>query len=299
MVAAGVGRGGDEQAALKRVAGEAIAKDEIAGGRRSIGGIKRDQGLGGRAVADRDGVSVAGGLADGDAGGEAEREGEGGGIGLAGREVGIGDPLRGGRRRGGGGRGAVGVARADGAGVGELVDSVGGRKEFSVAQLDLDGVAREDVGHGHGEDVGAMLFEEGGGVSGGFGGLVGGAGFFLFLDPGADAAIAHGHGEAMHGGAGGAGENVERFERGGAGVGVGLGDGDVGDDSRDDGVDAGGFEREGVAGGVEGSDVEVGRERAVGVGGRALGSEARGEGGAGEERRRSREKHAAGGEGKG
>ncbi len=95
------------------------------------------------------------------------------------------------------------------------------------------------------------------------------------------ATIADGHGESVDGGAGGAGENVEGFERDGAFVGVGLGDGDVGDDARDHGVDARGVERKRVDGGVGGLDVEVGRERAVGVG--SLGAEARSEGGASEQ----------------
>jgi hypothetical protein len=55
---------------------------------------------------------------------------------------------------------AARVARTDHRRVDELVGGIFRNDELAVVELDLDAVARHDVGHAGGEDIGPFLFEE-------------------------------------------------------------------------------------------------------------------------------------------
>ena len=91
--------------------------------------------------------------------------------------------------------------------------------------------------------------------------LEGGLGFLALLDLRDHPVVADGHGHAVHGGAGGPGEDVFGVDRPRAPVHVDLGDADARDHAADRGVHAGGLERDPVHLRVAVLDEEVGRER--------------------------------------
>ena len=123
-----------------------------------------------------------------------------------------------------------------------------------VADFDFDFFARHDVGDMLGEDVGALLFEEGRGLTSGFGGFVDGAGFAAFFDVAFDDAIADFHAHSVNGSVFGEGEGVNGLNRLGGRVAEGLDDGDAGANASNVDVDGGLLEGDEESGGAVLSD---------------------------------------------
>jgi hypothetical protein len=141
----------------------------------------------------------------------------------------------------------------------------------------------EDVGHGLGEEVGALLVEQRGRLALGAGALIGVAGLLARLDDAADDALAEDELHVIHRGLLRQREDVEGLERLGIGVLEDLGDGDAGEEAAHLGVHLGALEAEVLGlglGAALGASVaaEPGHERALGDG---TGAQGRGGSGAG------------------
>jgi hypothetical protein len=94
----------------------------------------------------------------------------------------------------------------------ELVRALVVLEHVHVRDLDEHLLARRDVAHGLGEDVGALLLEEAGGQALRQRGLVDVAGLRAAADQPHDAALAHHHAHVVHRGAVGEREDVEGFD---------------------------------------------------------------------------------------
>mmetsp|Transcript_73478 Transcript_73478/g.215531 ORF Transcript_73478/g.215531 Transcript_73478/m.215531 type:complete len:591 (+) Transcript_73478:358-2130(+) len=124
------------------------------------------------------------------------------------REAHVGAEVRGVRA----GRPALPVARAHDRREGEGEDAVDGRQGLDVLHGDLHGVARQDVGELHGEDVGPLLVEQAGGLPGVSRGLELGPGLAARADLAGHRAVVDGHRHGADGSASGQREDVARLE---------------------------------------------------------------------------------------
>ena len=161
------------------------------------------------------------------------------------------------------------IARPDHRRIDEPVAAVGGQQQLGVAQLDLDLIARQDVGHAHLEHIGPPLIEQRSAAAGLLGGLVFDPRALLLANVGCEYALADAHRHAVHGGLGRTGEDVERFDRARALVAIDLGHAHIGHRAGHARLDAGGLQRQAVQRRVCAGDVEVrplGRRR-LGVAG--------------------------------
>lgn len=150
------------------------------------------------------------------------------------------------------------IARADGHGKDEFVEAGFVFKGFHVGDFDFDAGAGGDIGEALGEDVGALLIEEGGKLAAGFGLFVDLAGFGAAFDEALDDAVVDADGHFIDGTVGGEGEGVEGFEGSGEGVAEDLFDADAADGSGEVGGDGGVFEGAGVGVGSVRGDAEEG-----------------------------------------
>jgi hypothetical protein len=221
-------------------AGDVVFQDEIfVGNRGEI--LELHGGRTGAGAVDLDGVGGRTYLHQGHAGVDGEFDGD---VVPGARALG-----RNRRRDFGGVRNLVGVRRpaaalladsfagdvsgADDHGKYKLVGTVFVFEGLQVSDGDGDLLARQDVGHGLGEDVGALLVEQGGDVSGLPGFVVDGARFFALADDSAHGAVADLHGHVVNGGVFGQRECIDRFDRLRSRVLEGLSDGDAGEESAD------------------------------------------------------------------
>ena len=250
----------EQQAGLDRRAAEGVLEDEVAVAAVRLGRVEGDGGDRGTVERHRGPVRRAGHPLDRHPGRERGLDVEGVRGRLALVVVRVGDPALG---VGGPRRGAVGVARSHYRGVDELVHALRGDEQLGVAERDVDLVAGEDIGDVHLEDVRALLLQQARGAALAAGLLVVGARLLPLLDHRLDRARADLLGHCVDGGAGRAGEDVDRLECALPLVHVDLRHGDVGDHAGDADGGGGGLQRQAVHRGVLALDEEVRREGAV------------------------------------
>jgi hypothetical protein len=269
---AAVGVGGAEEDACGRLGGgAAVAEDEVAvGDLVAAGELEVEAVLGGE---DLDLVAGHGPVVDRRAGLGDDLDADVVAAAQPVAEHGRGDP-----RAVRDPAAAGDVARADDGGEHELVLAGVVAEGLGVADLDLDRGAAGDVGDRLGEDVGALLLEQGGGVAGVAGLAVDRGRLGALADLAGDHAVADRHAHVGDGGVLGEGEGVDGLEGGVAVVDEALLDGDLGRVAAQLGAHVGAAQGEGDAGveqlrelaglGVDDvADLRVGE--ALGRGGRA------------------------------
>ncbi len=209
--------------------------------------------------------------------GDAARVGDGGGVRRGALALAEGPGL------------AADVARAHRHGEVEAVPAALVDEPLHVVDAHADFFTREDVGHGLGEEVGALLVEQRGRLPLGAGALVGVTRLLARLDDAADDALADDELHGVHRGLLREREDVEGLERLGVGVGEDLGDGDAGEEAAHLGVHLGVLQAEllglGVGAAASGGvAAELRHQRALGDGPGAEGRDGSGAGCLGEGR---------------
>ena len=116
---------------------------------------------------------------------------------------------------------------------------------MEIFDVHFDLVSRFDVGHGLGEDIGALFGEERGDVALAASLLVDRLGFLAFADDAANPALAEAHDELVDGGVVGQRKDIDRLDFARVGVVELLSDFHCADVTADGGVDAGVLEGHG------------------------------------------------------
>ena len=246
------------QTRLDAVAGEAIAEDEIAVVRRTVGaGFQRHTGMRAADAIDVDVVRRRDDLLDCERRVERELQVERHRRVDAVRVVRGVDPTLVGCRAL-----RTVVARPDHGRKHETVLRIVRRQELGVAQLDRHVVARHDVGDVHLEYVGPLLLEQRARLAFLLRRVVFDSRLLLLADSRGEEALAKANVHRVDGGLRRARKHVARFDRPLAFVAVVLRHGHVGDHAGDPHIDLGRLERQPVGAGVIAVDEEV---RALGL----------------------------------